>query len=448
MSRTSVTVHWFRRDLRLHDNHALLAALRSGHPVLPIFIFDTNILDDLEDKCDRRVDFIHRTLQAINAELEQYGSNLHVEVGDPMEAWRRIVERYNVKSVQANRDHEPYGVARDVRVEEFLKGKGVVFTTHKDHSVFERNEVVKEDGLPYTVFTPYMRKWRAQFRPALLDVFGSEGELGALVRREPIPMPSLHDIGFQRTDLEMPLVRMDAGLLRNYPDRRNFPGVEGTSRLSVHLRFGTVSVREVLRKTWEVSPVFANELIWREFFMQILWHFPRVITQAFKPAYDGIAWRNDPDEYAAWCEGRTGYPIVDAGMRELKATGHMHNRVRMITASFLTKHLLIDWRWGEAWFATNLLDFELSSNNGNWQWASGSGCDAAPYFRIFSPAAQTTRFDPDHKYIGRWVPEWGTPAYAKPIVDHDFARKRALSTYKAGLATAHGRSPMQPQLFI
>lgn len=448
MSRPSVTVHWFRRDLRIHDNHALYAALRSGHPVLPVFIFDTNILDDLEDKRDRRVDFMHRTLHAIKAGLEQRGSSLLVEVGTPMEAWQRIVERYDVKTVHANRDHEHYGVERDVRVEEFLKTKGIAFATHKDHTVYERSEVMKEDGTPYTVFTPYMRKWRAQFTPALADVFGSEGELGALVRTEPLPMPSLQEIGFMHTDLETPVMRLDADLINNYPDTRNLPAVEGTSRLSTHLRFGTISVRDVLRNAWETGPAFMNELIWREFFMQILWHFPHVITQAFKPAYDGIAWRNDPVEFAAWCEGRTGYQIVDAGMRELNATGLMHNRVRMITASFLTKHLLIDWRWGEAFFAAKLLDFELSSNNGNWQWASGSGCDAAPYFRIFSPTAQAARFDPHHKYIRRWVPEWGTPAYAKPIVDHDFARKRALSTYKAGLASAQGRSPMQPQLFI
>jgi len=448
MKRPRVTVHWFRRDLRLHDNHALLMALRSGHAVLPVFIFDTNILDDLQDKQDRRVDLIHRTLRSIKAELESLGSSLHVEVGDPMVSWQRIIEQYDVQCVHANRDHEPYALQRDKDIEALLGDKNISFVTHKDHSIFERNEVVKQDGTPYTVFTPYMRKWREQFTSALLDPFSSENELHALHPTEPLVMASLAEIGFRSTDLALPTVRMDEDLLRTYTDTRNLPAIEGTSKLSMYLRFGMVSVCDVLRKSWAVSPAFANELIWREFFMQILWHFPRVVTQAFKPGYDNIAWRNDPAEFSAWCEGRTGYPIVDAGMRELNATGLMHNRVRMITASFLTKHLLIDWRWGEAWFAAKLLDFELSSNNGNWQWACGSGCDAAPYFRVFSPAAQTERFDPDLRYVKHWVPEAGTAAYPTPIVDHDIARKRALYVYKSGLTMQKGQVPNQPQLFF
>lgn len=448
MTRPRIAVHWFRRDLRFHDNHALLMSLRSGEPVLPVFIFDTNILDDLQEKQDRRVDLIHRTLHSIKSELEQHGSALHVEVGTPVQAWQRIIERYEVKMVHANHDHEPYALQRDKEVEALLRTRNIPLSTHKDHSIFEHSEVVKQDGTPYTVFTPYMRKWREQFNDELLQPFRSEYELRALLRTEPLPMPSLTDIGFRSTDLELPGVRMDADLLSTYSDTRNLPAVAGTSRLSTHLRFGLVSAREVLRKSWTVSPTFANELIWREFFMQILWHFPHVVTQAFKPAYDNIAWRNDTTEYTAWCEGRTGYPIVDAGMRELKATGLMHNRVRMITASFLTKHLLVDWRWGEAWFAGKLLDFELSSNNGNWQWACGSGCDAAPYFRVFSPAAQTERFDPDLQYVKRWVPELGTAAYPKPMVNHDFARKRALHVYKTGLAHYQGKASSQPQLFL
>ncbi|MFZ1688402.1 MAG: deoxyribodipyrimidine photo-lyase [Flavobacteriales bacterium] len=442
-----VTVHWFRRDLRLHDNHALLNALLSGNAVLPVFIFDTDILSDLQEKRDRRVDFIHRTLNAIKTQLQRRRSDLHVEVGTPIEAWQRIVERYDVKAVHANRDHEPYGIKRDAEIGTFLRTNGIAFTTNKDHSVFDHDGVVKEDGRPYTVYTPYKRKWRSLFTPGMMAAFKSEDHLAELLRTEPLPMPSLADIGFLPTDLEVPETLMDISHLRSYADTRNLPAVQGTSRLGIHLRFGTVSVRQVLRDAWELAPVFVDELIWREFFMQILLHFPQVITRAFKPAYDGIAWRNNPDEFAAWCEGRSGYPIVDAGMRELEATGFMHNRVRMLTASFLTKHLLIDWRWGEAWFASNLLDFELSSNNGNWQWASGSGCDAAPYFRIFSPAAQTERFDPEHAYIGRWVPEWSSGTYPKPIVDHDFARKRAMATYKAALVTDTGRSSGNPRLF-
>ncbi len=448
MKRQTVAVHWFRRDLRLHDNHALLMALRSGHPVLPVFLFDTNILDDLQDKQDRRVDLIHRTLGSIKSELEQLGSSILVEMGSPAEAWQRIVERYDVKCVHTNRDHEPYAIQRDAEVEALLRFKSIPFTTYRDTSIFGPNKVVKQDGTPYTVFTPYMRKWREQFTDPLLEPFRSENELHALLRTDPLTMPSLADIGFRATDLELPAVLMDEHILRTYTDTRNLPALDGTSRLSTHLRFGMVSVRQALRKSWSTSPSFANELIWREFFMQILWHFPRVVTQAFKPAYDNIVWRNDRAEFSAWCEGRTGYPIVDAGMRELNATGLMHNRVRMITASFLTKHLLIDWRWGEAWFAVKLLDFELSSNNGNWQWACGSGCDAAPYFRVFSPAAQTERFDPELRYVKRWVPEAGTAAYHKPIVEHDFARKRALHVYKSGLVVQKGHVPNQPQLFI
>ncbi|MEO8068162.1 MAG: deoxyribodipyrimidine photo-lyase [Flavobacteriales bacterium] len=448
MNRQQVSAHWFRRDLRLHDNHALWHALRSGLPVLPIFIFDTDILDDLQDKHDRRVDFIHSTIATIKAELEKRGGSLLVEVGAPLAAWARIVEKFDVRSVHTNRDHEPYGVQRDTEVEAFLRSKGIGFNTYKDHSVFERNDVLKDDGLPYTVFTPYMRKWRTLFLPAMMEPFRSEDELRNILRTPPFPTATLKEIGFLATDLEIPNARLDPALIHNYADTRNLPAVESTSRLSTHLRFGTVSVREALRKTWDLSAVFGNELIWREFFMQILWHFPHVVTRAFKPAYDSIPWHNNTEEYAAWCEGRTGYPIVDAGMRELNATGLMHNRVRMVTASFLTKHLLVDWRWGEAWFAAKLLDFELSSNNGNWQWASGSGCDAAPYFRVFSPAAQTKRFDPDGAYIGRWVPERDTDTYPRPIVDHDFARKRALSTYRSGLASAQSRQPFQQQLFI
>lgn len=448
MSKPPVSVHWFRRDLRLEDNHALWHALRSGVPTLPLFIFDTEILDELADKRDRRVDFIHRHLWRLKENLEVKGSTLLVEIGTPEEAWRRILDRFDVKVVHTNRDHEAYAVERDERVAQLLAERGIAFHHHKDQSVFERGEVLKDDGLPYTVFTPYMRKWRAQFRSEMLDAFASEEQLNNLHRCKPASMPSLQEIGFAFTDLVEPVARFDVDLLRNYPDQRNLPAVVGTSRSSTHLRFGTVSVREVLRASWNSCPAFANELIWREFFMQILWHFPQVVTKAFKPVYDNIAWRNNETEFDAWCEGRTGYPIVDAGMRELNATGLMHNRVRMVTASFLTKHLLIDWRWGEAYFAKKLLDYELSSNNGNWQWASGSGCDAAPYFRIFSPAAQTERFDSKLAYIKRWIPELGTPGYPKPVVDHDFARKRALDVYKKGLASTNGTPISQPQLFI
>ena len=432
--RQRITLHWLRRDLRLHDNHGLYRALKDHGNVLPVFIFDTEILDRSEDPADRRVDHIHRTLSTLKTELEEQGSTLLVAVGNPVEVWKELSERFAISVVIANHDHERYGQLRDASVGELLRERGVAFHTFKDISIFERGEVMKDDGEPYTVYTPYSRKWKTLFTSDMANAFPSETLFGHLWKCGPLPLPTLGQLGFLPTDVEVPSKHMGPGLLKDYAQTRDLPGIQGTSRMSVHLRFGTISPRALVRAALSTSEVYLNELIWREFFMQVLHHFPEVEHRCFKPAYEGVEWRNNENEFAAWCEGRTGYPLVDAGMRELEATGLMHNRVRMVTASFLTKHLLIDWRWGEAWFAAKLLDYELSSNNGNWQWAAGSGCDAAPWFRIFNPTLQMQRFDPRLRYVKRWVPELETANYAQPIIVHRSARERAIRTYKAGLA--------------
>lgn len=441
-----IAIHWFRRDLRLEDNHGLFRALSEHGEVLPLFIFDTEILDRLEDKHDRRVDLIHRVLQDLQGKLEQRGSTLVVEHGRPLDVWKRLLDRFEVTAVTANHDHEPYAQQRDKAVGELLAAHGIPFRTFKDISIFERNEVVKDDGGPYTVYTPYMRKWKSLFDPAMARAFPSEAHLDRLHRTGHAAMPALEQLGFLPTDLAIPPLQVSDELLRHYEHTRDLPAVEGTSRMSTHLRFGTVSVRALVRRSLALSPKYLNELIWREFFMQVLWHFPNT-HQAFKPAYDRIAWRHDEVDLQRWSEGRTGYPLVDAGMRELNATGLMHNRVRMVVASFLTKHLLLDWRLGEAVFAAKLLDFELSSNNGGWQWASGSGCDAAPYFRVFNPTLQLQRFDPSLTYVKRWVKEYGTSNYPRPMVVHEEARARALATYKAALEGGAKAGRPQPQLF-
>ncbi len=441
-----VAVHWFRRDLRLSDNHGLFRALAEHGSVLPLFIFDSEILDRLEDKRDRRVDFIHRSLTVIHEQLAQHSSGLLVEHGRPVEVWKALLERFEVTAVTVNHDHESYARKRDKEVAELLAARGIQLRSFKDISIFERNEVVKNDGLPYTVYTPYMRKWHERFTPEMAVAFPSEEHLSALWKWDAQAIPDLVTLGFEQSDLEIPVFDASEHLLRNYPETRDLPALAGTSRTSTHLRFGAVSVRELVRRSLNTSPKYLNELVWREFYMQILWHFPEH-GKAFKPAYDNIAWLPDEDGFRRWCEGRTGYPLVDAGMRELNATGLMHNRVRMVVASFLTKHLLIDWRWGEAYFAAKLLDFELSSNNGGWQWASGSGCDAAPYFRVFNPTLQMQRFDPQLKYVKKWVPEFGTANYVQAMVVHEVARQRAIQTYKQGLEGKKGSNERQTLLF-
>jgi deoxyribodipyrimidine photo-lyase len=428
-----IAVFWFRRDLRLTDNTALFHALKSGLPVLPVFIFDTEILDKLNSKNDARVTFIFNQLQIINSEIEKIGSSLKVLHGKPLEAFEKLTGEFEISAVYTNRDYEPYAIHRDKEIEIFLKQKGIAFQTFKDHVIFEHNEVLKDDGTPYTVFTPFSKKWKLKLGYAEIPEFKSQNLLSGFLKTKPFHFPEINEIGFERSQIHVPPMNISENLIKNYAEKRDLPALDATSKLGVYLRFGTISIREVTRIALSLSEVFLNELIWRNFFSQILRHFPEVETKAFKSKYDFIQWRNNEKEFEAWCRGETGYPMVDAGMRELNETGFMHNRVRMVTASFLTKHLLIDWRWGEAYFAEKLLDFDLASNNGNWQWAAGCGCDAAPYFRVFNPAEQQKRFDPEAKYILKWVPEYGTVKYPQPIVEHTFARERVLRAYKSAL---------------
>lgn len=434
MSNPEIAIHWFRRDLRTEDNAALHAALESGYPVLPLFIFDRHILDKLKNRSDARVTFIHQTLAALKQTFRAAGSDLEVRYGTPGEVWKALLDNYRIKAVFTNRDHEPYARERDGMVQELLQAHGIAFHACKDQNVFERDDVCKDDGKPYTVYTPYSRKWKQRLLETGIPNYASGSLLGRTWQGFRAELPALEAMGFRQADTAFPDPEPDTEILQRYGETRDIPGIRGTSRLGLHLRFGTISARGLAAKAHSLqAEKFLNELIWREFYQQILWHFPHVVHQAFKPAYDRIPWLNDPADFEKWKEGKTGYPIVDAGMRELAATGYMHNRVRMITAAFLTKNLLTDWRMGEAWFAERLLDFDLASNNGGWQWASGSGVDAAPYFRVFNPQLQTEKFDPQYRYIRQWVPEFGTPAYPRPVVDYAFSRQRCLDTYKKAL---------------
>jgi deoxyribodipyrimidine photo-lyase len=432
MNSQPISIFWFRRDLRLEDNHGLYQALKSKLPVLCVFIFDKNILGTLSDKSDRRVSFIHQTLTKLNAELIKKGSTLYVLHEEPLKAFEKICSSFDVKEVFANHDYEPYAIKRDKNISEFLQTKKILMHTFKDQVIFEKSEVLKQDGTPYTIFTPYSKIWKQKLSENKLVNYASETLLNNLFKTEPFHFPSINEIGFNKLVSEMFLINIDKQIISHYDKTRNIPSINGTSKLSVHLRFGTISIRQLVSIASQLNEQWLNELIWREFFMMILFHFPNVVKKCFKIKYENINWRNNETEFEIWCKGKTGYAIVDAGMRELNETGFMHNRVRMIVASFLTKHLLIDWRWGEAYFAEKLLDYELSSNNGNWQWAAGCGCDAAPYFRIFSPEEQTKKFDPELKYIKKWIQDY-KPEYLPAIVENSFARKRAIETYKKAL---------------
>ncbi|MBI1221259.1 MAG: deoxyribodipyrimidine photo-lyase [Bacteroidetes bacterium] len=425
---------WFRRDLRLNDNHGLFQALSSGIPVIPLFIFDTSILDKLEDEDDARVSFIYQTLKHLKEEIAAYGSCLRVEYGTPQAVFSKLIEEDSLASVYTNSDYEPQAIERDAQITVLLNKVGIAFHTFKDQVVFEKNEIVKENGEPYVVYTPYSKAWKKRMEEEGIPHYPSESHLSAFKQGIQFPFPAMEALGFKENPMTFPPVELDRNIIRNYKDTRDYPAIRGTSRLSVHFRFGTVSIREKVHKAKGLSEKYLNELIWRDFYQMILFHFPRVVNHSFKPAYDRIIWRNNEAEFQKWMEGKTGYPLVDAGMRELIQTGYMHNRVRMVVASFLCKHLLIDWRWGEAWFARKLLDFDLASNNGGWQWAAGTGVDAAPYFRVFNPELQQKKFDPDFEYIKKWVPEFGTSAYPKPMVDHVEARDRCLKSYQVALS--------------
>jgi deoxyribodipyrimidine photo-lyase len=427
-----VSVCWFRRDLRLNDNAAFYHSLKSDHPVLPVFIFDTYILDKLPCKQDKRVSFIYETLIQLNNELIKKDSSFYIIHDSPINAFEKICNTFDVKEVFANHDYEPYAIERDNQLKEFLGKKNVPFHTYKDQVIFERSEVMKLNGEPYTIFTPYSKVWKQKFQQEKIKTFPSENFLKNLFKIKPFQFPSLKEMGFEEVKFKIYPLNISGNLIQNYDETRNIPSIDGTSFASVHLRFGTVSVRELVNLADKLNEQWLNELIWREFFMMILFHFPYVVHGNFKKKYDAIKWQNNEKEFELWCKGETGYPIVDAGMRQLNETGWMHNRVRMVVAGFLCKHLLIDWLWGEAYFAEKLLDYELSSNNGNWQWAAGTGCDAAPYFRIFNPSEQIRRFDPKLVYIKKWIKDF-KPGYLPEIVKHDFARKRALQVYKQAL---------------
>ncbi len=430
-----VNIFWFRRDLRLDDNVGFYKALHGKFPVLPIFIFDSEILNELP-KDDARVTFIAGTLQKMRNELQENGSSLAIYLGKPIDVFKDIFSEFEIQNVITNRDYEPYAKKRDEEIAELFSQKNIGFYTFKDQVIFETNEVVKSNGEPYIVYTPYMKIWKEKFRTDYKEkIYYTSEVLKNLYQNKRLPNLSLTDIGFNKSTIEIPEFDVTPTTIQEYEKKRNFPAQDATSHLGPHLRFGTVSIRQIIKKaTLESNEVFWQELIWREFFMQILWHFPETLENAFKKKYDRIEWRNNDVEFEKWKKGETGYPMVDAGMRQLNETGYMHNRVRMVVASFLCKHLLIDWRWGEAYFAQKLLDYEMSSNVGNWQWAAGSGVDAAPYFRIFNPTTQIEKFDKDYKYIKYWIPEFGTDQYPKKMVDHKEARERCLTTYKAAVS--------------
>jgi len=429
--KREVNVFWFRRDLRLDDNAGLYKALKHGVPVLPVFIFDEAILDKLEDKADRRVAFIYTAILELQLRLKELGSGLTVFYGFPHEIFKQLLSSYTIQNVFANHDYEPYAKERDDNIKALLREQQIDFQTFKDQVIFEKNEILKDNGEPYTVFTPYSRKWKTNLDSFFLSSYPTEKYFHNFYKYCTPGIITPEKIGFSNLHFPFPSKVLKDEIINTYENTRDFPGTEGgTSRLGVHLRFGTVSIREMVRIAQKLSEVYLGELIWREFYQMILWHFPQVGQgRAFKTDYEKIEWRNNEEEFEKWCTGMTGYPIVDAGIRELNATGFMHNRVRMVVASFLTKHLLIDWRWGEAYFAEKLLDFELASNNGGWQWAAGSGCDAAPFFRIFNPRIQATKFDKSLTYINKWIPELNEFTYPQPIVEHEFARKRALEVY-------------------
>ena len=430
-----VNIFWFRRDLRLDDNIGLNEALNNKLEVIPLFIFDENITDEL-DKDDPRVNFIYKQLESINSTLStKYNSKLLVLKGKPFEVIQKLITDYNIGEVFSNHDYEPYAIARDKKITEFLSSKNIQFSSFKDQVIFEKAEITKEDKTPYVVYTPYMKKWKTKLDSTNLSDFKSKDVTHNFYsKNDSYNWCTLNSLGFEKSNMEVPNYKLDEDLVEKYENERNFPSLNSTSKIGPHLRFGTVSIRQVLLFVLKCkNEVFLQELIWREFFMQILWFFPNTQTRCFKEKYENVQWLYDEESFKKWCEGKTGYPIVDAGMRELNATGFMHNRVRMITAGFLCKHLLIDWRWGEAYFAKKLFDYELSSNIGNWQWAAGTGVDSAPYFRIFNPTTQAIKFDKELKYINKWVTNLNELDYPKPIVDHKFARQRCLETYKKGL---------------
>jgi deoxyribodipyrimidine photo-lyase len=425
-----IAVFWFRRDLRLTDNAGLYHALKSGLPVLPIFIFDTDILEKLENKYDARVEFIYNTIASIKAELNVLGSDIQIYHTTPYNAFEELFKKYKIKAIYTNTDYEPSAIKRDAAIAKLAADNHVQFNTFKDQVIFEKDEILNETGKPYRVYTSYKNKWLSKLSSAPIRTYPSEPLVDHFIKTLPVSMPPLIELGFEKTNIAIPSIQTARKTIQEYDKTRDFPYMEhGTSLLGIHFRFGTISIREKVLKALPLNAVWLSELIWREFFMQILYHFPSVVTESFQAKFNVLQWRTSEEDFKKWCDGQTGYPIVDAGMRELNQTGHMHNRVRMVVASFLTKHLFIDWRWGEAYFAQKLLDYDASANNGNWQWAAGTGADAQPYFRIFNPIAQQQKFDPDFIYIKKWVPEFGTSSYIQPMIEHKTAVERAKKMF-------------------
>ena len=429
---------WQRRDLRIDDNKGLFEALKQNEIVHPIFIFDKSILDKLPNN-DQRILFIYQEIESLKKSYQNLGSDLWVYYGEPSEIIPKIAQELNCSSVYFNNDYEPYALQRDQEIQLSLNKIKIEFIGKKDHVIFEKNEVLKDDGKPYTIFTPYSRKWKANLKEEDLREYSIEKYSRNLVQKQQEEaLITLEEMGFESKVLhDFPDRIAKNEILKNYHLSRNFPAVKGTSKLSLHLRFGTISIRKLALIAREQNETYLNELIWRDFYQMIIFHFPKSAENSFKAQYDKIIWEKNEVHFDAWCTGKTGYPIVDAGMRELNATGFMHNRVRMVVASFLTKHLLLDWRLGAAYFAEKLLDFELASNTGGWQWAAGCGCDAAPYFRVFNPQAQQEKFDKSFEYIKKWVPEYGTSSYPEPIIEHKFARERILQRFKSALNETH-----------
>ena len=425
---------WLRRDLRLHDHHALSEALQAHPHVLPLFIFDTNILEQLPSKKDPRVHFIHTQLSLLHKKLASTNHSLLVLQGKPLPLFQTLLKNHPITAIYANEDYEPYAHTRDNAIKKLCDSHKISFQLYKDQVIFSPDEVTKKNGAPYTIYTAYMKQWKKQYLPAMSQPFPVTPHQAHLLHaKQPLPLPTLSDIGFQPTTIPIPPAQFDTNRIHNYHLQRDTLSPSSTTHLGIHLRFGTISIRKATQVAHQHNETWLNQLIWRNFFMAILAHYPHVVNKAFKPAYDRIQWQHNVKHFHAWCNGHTGFPLVDAGMRELNTTGLMHNRARMVTASFLTKLLRIDWRWGEAYFAEKLLDYELASNNGNWQWAAGTGCDAAPYFRIFNPERQAARFDPQNIYIKKWVPELHTPSYPKPIINYSQARINTIEAYKKAL---------------
>lgn len=418
-----ISVFWFRRDLRFEDNTALRHALNSGTVILPLFIFDENIVSQLPAD-DHRINFIYDTISRLNNKLTHFNSSILCLRGNPLDIFKKLIEDYKITSLYHNNDYEPYAIHRDKEITELMNKNSIVVNAYKDHVIFEKDEITKADGKPYKVYTPYKNKWLSKFNPENHLPY-NDVDFNKFIKKQ-FPFPLLTTLNFINSNKKVRAINFD--IISDYKNNRNFPSTD-TSNLSPFIRFGLVSCRQILSKLSLDNLSFIHELIWREFFIMIIYHFPDSSQNNFKNKYDSIKWRNDENEFKLWCDGKTGYPFVDAGMRELNKTGYMHNRVRMITAGFLCKHLLIDWRWGADYFAKNLFDFELSSNAGNWQWAAGTGCDAAPYFRIFNPITQLKKFDNDFTYVNKWVPEFQTSAYPDPIVEHKKGRERALEVY-------------------